>query len=219
VNDVLRTANPAEDYIGTGNACTFMAVVKVNSAPAPGTYVWDDPCLFVTENSATIALGISSSGVAFGVYTSGGPVQTSYVSLSAGYHVIQARMDGTDARVRVDGGTWQTVAATDIASDPTNLLVVGSDLTAAAAALDGDVQFLAVIDQALSNAELDALNSWALVEFGLVSAQTVTSFGLVWRAIAGASAWRRCRRWGAWRSTTRASRRAPAALSGCGMGR
>jgi len=169
VASLLRTADPAEGtYLGA-TTCTIHAVVEVRSAPAAGTYVFDDPCIIVTESSATIALGVSSSGVSFGVYTSGGPVQTAYVALSPGYHRIQARLDGTNASVRVDGGAWTSVAATDIAADPTNVLLVGADYTGAAQALDAKVLELGVSDQSFSDTELNAVDLAAVVRYGLAS--------------------------------------------------
>ena len=185
VASILRTAEPAEgNYLGATTA-TVHAVVSVRSAPTPGTYVFDDPCIIATENSATIALGVSSSGVALGIYTSGGgPVQTAYVALSAGYHVIQARLDGTNAEVRVDGGAWSSVAATDFAADPTNVLVVGADYTGAAQFLDALVLELGITSQALTDAQLDAAEAAAVTRYALgggaaagAAAATVTTSG------------------------------------------
>lgn len=167
VSNILRTGEPAEGtYIGT-TTVTIHAVVEVRSAPAPGTFVFDDPCIIATENSATIALGVSSSGVAFGIYTSGGPVQTGYVALSAGYHVIQARLDGTDASVRVDGGAWSSVGATDIASDPANVLIVGADYLGTSQFLDATVLELGVSPEALTDGQLDAVSAYATSRYGL----------------------------------------------------
>lgn len=179
VSSILRTADPAEGvYIGA-TTCTIHAVVKVRSAPAPGANVFDDPCLIVTQNSATLALGFSSSGVAFGVYTSGGPVQTAYVPLTGGYDVIQARLDGTNASVRVNGGAWSSVAATDFASDPTNVLLVGSDYTGAAQFFDALALELGIAALAFGDTSLDASRTAAVTRYALGAApQVVAGAGL-----------------------------------------
>ena len=164
---ILRTDLPAEGvYIGA-TTCTIHAVVNVRSAPAPAALVFDDPCVLVTAASATLALGVSSSGVAFGIYTSAGPVQPPRVALSAGYHVIQARLDGTNASVRVDGGAWTSVAATDFAADPTNVLIAGADYTGAAQFLDALILEVGITDQALTDAELDAAEAAAVTRYAL----------------------------------------------------
>ena len=167
VSNILRTSEPVEGtYIGP-TTCTIHAVINVRSAPAPSTEVWDDPCIVVTENSATVALGVSSDGVRFGVYQTGGQVRTAAIALSAGYHVIQARMDGVNASVRVDGGAWESVAASDFAVDPANVFIVGADYLGTTVALDALILEIGVSAEAFTDAQLDAVTSYANARYGL----------------------------------------------------
>ena len=64
--NLLTADGTGEDYIGAATV-TVHAVVWVNSAPTAATFAFEDPCIIVTQNSAIIALGVSSSGIRFGV--------------------------------------------------------------------------------------------------------------------------------------------------------
>lgn len=170
--DILRTSVPVETLLGGGSTLTCLAVVKVNSAPAPTSFGFESPCVFVTESSATIGLCVSSSGVAFGVYDSiAGWLQTAWVPLTAGaYNVVQAEADGSNLRIRVNGGAWSaSVAYTAIAADPTNVLVIGADYTGATNYLDGDVLEIGFGTRVCDATEHAAQNTYAVTRYGLAS--------------------------------------------------
>lgn len=159
VNDTLSSVNPVEDFATT--YVTVDAVVKINSAPAAGTFVWDDPCIVTVYGSAAFSLGVTTSGVSFGVYTSTGFGQTAYVPLSLGVvHSVQGRYDGTNCSVRVDGGAWVSLAITDpLVTNPGVPLLVGKDYVASTF-LDGDIYSLSVAPSAFSDGTLDTLYAY-----------------------------------------------------------
>lgn len=153
VNDVLTTESADTTYLAT-MAFTVHAVIKVLSTSAPQAYYWDEPCLLVQPSSAGIAIGISSSGAGLEVYDSGGAQQTARVALHAGYNVIQAKYDGTNAKIRANGGAWQSVAADSVYLSGSLQLQVGTDYTNSVF-LHADLFELAITDVALSDANLD----------------------------------------------------------------
>ena len=164
-NQLLTAPGVVEDYHGAAEV-TITVVAKVNSVPAPGAYTWDDPCFLVTQTGGTIALGVCSSGVSFLIYTSGGPVQTGYVAFTTGvYHVFQARMDGTNASVRVDGGAWTSAAAADIAASGGQPLLIGTDLTGTTAFIDADLLEIEIGSTAFSDVELGAVLAYAQARY------------------------------------------------------
>ena len=167
-NDLLTADLTADDYIGASSV-TVHAVVWVNSAPAPSTYAFEDPCVIVAQYSGIYGLGVSSSGVRFGVYLSTGYVETAPVALSTGaWHVIQARYDGTNVSVRVDGGAWTDAAATDPFAAGGFPALVGVDIVGTTQFLDGEILELGIHDGALSDVECDALYSYAIARYGTV---------------------------------------------------
>lgn len=168
--DILRTSVPVETLLGGASTLTALAVLKVNSAPAPTSFGFESPCIFVTESSATIGLCVSSSGVAFGIYDSiAGWLQTPWVPLTAGvYNVVQAQADGSEIKIRVNGGAWSAgVAYTSIAADPANVLIIGADYTGATNYLDGDVLEVGFSYRVCDAVELAAQNTYAIARYGL----------------------------------------------------
>jgi len=172
VSSILRTAIPVQTLLGGGSTLTCLAVVKVNSAPAPTSFGFESPCIFVTENSATIGLCVSSSGVAFGVYDDvAGWLQTAWVPLTAGaYNVVQAEADGSNLRIRVNGGAWSSpVAYTAIAADPANVLIIGADYLGTTNILDGDVLEIGFGTRVCDATEHASQNTYAVTRYGLAS--------------------------------------------------
>lgn len=175
VNDFLTLEGVDSDYL-SASAFTIHAVVKYVSLGAPQTYYWDEECLLVQPGSAGIAIGLSSSGVGLEVYDSGGAQQTARASLHSGYNVIQAKFDGTTAKIRTNGGAWQSVAADSVYLGVI-ALEIGRDYVAAAHG-NFDLFDFAITNIALSDAQLDdcrndselrlqtALNGTSLITFG-----------------------------------------------------
>jgi len=159
VNDTLSSVNLVEDFMT--DWVTVHAVVKVNSAVAPSAFLYDDPCIINVYASAAICISVTTSGVAFQVYTSTGSVQTGYVPLSLGVvHCVQARSDGTNCSIRVDGGAWTSVANVDpIVTAPGVPLLVGKDYYASNF-LDADIYTLGVAPSAFSDGTLDSLYAY-----------------------------------------------------------
>ena len=152
VNDFLTLEGVDTDYLATG-AFTIHAVVKPVSLGAPQTYYWDEECLLVQPGSAGIAIGLSSSGVGLEVYDSMGAQQTARASLHSGYNVIQAKFDGTNAKIRTNGGAWQSVAADSVYLGGV-ALEIGRDYVAAAHG-NFDLFEFAIAKVALSDSQLD----------------------------------------------------------------
>lgn len=175
VNDFLTLEGVDSDYL-SASAFTIHAVVKYVSLGAPQTYYWDEECLLVQPGSAGIAIGLSSSGVGLEVYDSGGAQQTARASLHSGYNVIQAKFDGTTAKIRTNGGAWQSVAADSVYLGSI-ALEIGRDYVAAAHG-NFDLFDFAITNIALSDAQLDdcrndselrlqtALSGTSLITFG-----------------------------------------------------
>lgn len=100
---------------------TFVLLFKANSAGAPAAngYI-EDAIVADTGGGAFFGCGFSTDGIE--VYHFGTDLGTSYdgvvVPASTGaWHRVIARYDGTDLRVRVNGGSEATLAKGNIASD------------------------------------------------------------------------------------------------------
>jgi hypothetical protein len=174
----LTADGVADDYVGP-TSVTIQAVVWVSSATAPSTYAFDDPCIVVAQYSGIFAVGVSTSGVRFGVYLSTGYVETTPVAMSTGaWHRVQARYDGANVSVRVDGGAWTDVAATDPFAASGSPLLVGVDIVGTTKFLPVYLLEIAISPSASSNPVCDAWDSYAVTRYGLsISGITVPGFG------------------------------------------
>lgn len=168
-NDLLTADLTATDYVGA-KSVTIHAVVWIDTAPAPTAFTFDNPCIVVAQFSGIIGLGVATNGVRFGVYTTGPYVETAAVACSTGaWHRVQARYNGANVSVRVDGGAWTNAAATDPFAAGASPLLVGTDIVGTTAFLDGRILELGISAAALSDAECDALDAYSVARYGLGS--------------------------------------------------
>lgn len=188
VNDLLVASGAAEDYFGV-TGWTIHAVVKCTSLVAPGGFTADQPALFsVGPGSSAVALAFDSTGVTALQYDGiGGTAETPRIAVGTStYRRIQARWTGTQIQCRVDGGAWQSVACTSqVAYSGTGEILrmgVNYDGTKflAAEVLEGGV-----FATSLSDSDLDALDAYAVVRYGLAGITALVGYGLPARARGG----------------------------------
>lgn len=172
-NDLLTADLTADDYVGA-SAMSVHAVVYIDTAAAPGTYAFDDACIVVAQYSGIFGLGVSSSGVRFGVYTTSGYYETAAVALSTGaWHRVQARYDGTNVSVRIDGGSWTNTAATDPFAAGGSPMLVGVDIVGTTTFLDGKALEVCVSTTAFSDAVMDDIDAYAVARYFTTTASVV----------------------------------------------
>lgn len=169
-NDQSKLEGTTGDYINN-NASSGWALVFLDTLDAAGANYYDDAGV-VMDNSGTAGyqVSINSSGVRFGLYD-GAYKATPYAALSTGaWQLIQWKHDGTNAKVRVNNGSWQSTAVGNIAG-----ATLGGDFFASAGwqalsnsqALDGRLAELAITDIVLTDGQFDQIRADINTYYGI----------------------------------------------------
>jgi hypothetical protein len=147
----------------SASAFSMQFIAKMSAAVASGTLA-NEASLFTDRGGGNVNVTYSTSGVRAGIAGGG---TTSYVTLATGVAAcIQVVYNGVTLKIRVNGGTWSSVASTNVPVLTGNINVCG--LSAAGAAwLTGDLAQVAIFNTTLSDATMDALYSDAHDNYGV----------------------------------------------------
>ncbi len=107
-----------------------------------------------------VSLNISADGTSGTVVSAAAAIPS-----AAGPHIVTATFNGSTARIRVNGGAWQTAAATMYATTSPRLTIGSRD--GGGDPLGGDVAQAFICSSVLSDADLsraerDARRKWAV---------------------------------------------------------
>jgi hypothetical protein len=104
------TADTLDNYIAAG-AYTASLLVRPKDPKTAAGAIYANECL-AAENGANWGIAWSASGVALFHYDGVAWRETAWVACSANsWHQVDAKFDGSDLRIRVDGGSWSSPAS------------------------------------------------------------------------------------------------------------
>lgn len=118
VNEAFNYTGGTADTVIASAAYTYVIACVPRSPAAPGGVAYDDD-IFFGDNGGVFGLGYNNnSGGAFRAFHDDGAVKTTAsVACSAdAFHTIAVRYDGTNLKIRVDGGSWTSVTAGNVAA-------------------------------------------------------------------------------------------------------
>lgn len=163
VNDKL--AGAAFSTFATSSAYSGWALINIVSigtnVAAPSLYDNDN----VWSNGAYAGLVLQSTGNVILYHFDSVQKGVSASFSTATWQLVQWKYDGTNIKIRVNGGSWSSTAAGSLADLTSNFQLSASyDGTAH---LNGDVLEVGLIDSALSDANFDNVLSYARSRYAL----------------------------------------------------
>lgn len=140
----------------SAGAYTIAILAYVNTASAPGGNIYDVASWLVdTAGNASPGIGFSTSGVTVW-HASGGVYDGPTVPQATGaWFLLQAKYDGTNLKLRINGGAWSSVAIGNVTAGLAANFKSGLSWDNVRA-IDGRVAEMITSDVALSDANLDS---------------------------------------------------------------
>jgi hypothetical protein len=163
--DDLQTSATFADLFNA-DAGTIVVLVKPTTLAAAGANTYEDPPLF-KESGINFGFHLSDGGIKGAVY-SGGWVYSAGVAAAAGsWALAQMTWNGTNMRVRKNGGAWDSVACGNVDSGALTGTMYMGRTYGAGAWLDAGVLEVLTSDTVLADADLDDVRSYASSRYGI----------------------------------------------------
>lgn len=143
--------------------CLFYADAAFADGGAASYY--NNPSFFAHQINGYLGLGFSTSGVRFGSFdtTSGSFNSIAVACATGGWHLAQARWNSTTLEVRVDGGSWSTLAKAVTLNTDGIRVGVSYNVTNF---FDGKILELMTAQSRLSDANFDSIRSYMNARYG-----------------------------------------------------
>ncbi len=163
-NDLLASTVQTSDLFSAG-AGSFWCLFYADTAPAPGGADYDNGNFLTNDTTAEIDIGFTSAGFSANVY--GGAHTRIDVACSTGaWHLGQVRWDGANLEVRVDGGSWSSVAFGGWVPVVPEIIKVGRGYSGAPW-FDGRIAEMATAASALSTGDFDNVRAYCADRYGV----------------------------------------------------
>lgn len=150
-------------FSGTGSA-VFLFNADGPLPVASGTDYADGNLLTDPTNAET-TFGITSAGFGACIY-SGAYVRLNTACSSGSWHLGQAKWDGVNLKVRVDGGSWSSTACGSWSMVGPGPVRVGLSY-GAPIYFDGKLLEVMLADSALSDSDFNSIKSYINIRYGL----------------------------------------------------
>lgn len=164
-NDELDAEGTANTYF---NAQTLSGWILFN-ADAVNTNnatTYENDCLITTRPSAYFTVFLKSTGeIGIRFVPTAESIVTSTFTIGA-WQLVQWKYDGATIRIRVNGGAWQSAAATGNFGDLANTLHFGTNYSVSAI-FDGKILEIGLTDIVLSDGTFDNILSGCRVDYAL----------------------------------------------------
>ena len=166
--NLLTTGLAGSSFFGA-SALSFWALVQADSVPSdPGVGSrWQGSGLIGDSGATYLQVTLTTAGATLGLTSSGAYDEVTTACSTGTPHLVQAKFDGTDLKVRVDSGAWQSVAATNgpgaTIDDLSSTIRVGLQL----AYFDGSMWELAFANAVLADATFEQLRGYVNARYGL----------------------------------------------------
>lgn len=148
----LRDATDLLDVYLSSTAYTVSVLIKPVTAPSAGANPYNNASVF-GENQGNFGLEYSDAGIELFHYS--GSYKTVAVALPTGsWALVDAKYDGTDIKIRVNGGAWTSLAAGSLTIAGSSQVRVGRNFSTVY--LDASIMELLVSDTEISDADLDS---------------------------------------------------------------
>jgi hypothetical protein len=157
-------AGSIDDFYNAA-AYSGWALVYADAITTDSTTPYDNDAIVSTQGASFAGVYLRSSGLA-GIYhydTGWTKVETAFTT--GAWHLVQWKYDGVNLKIRVDSGSWASVAAGSI-NTVTNRFVFGENWNAGAH-FNGKLLEFATIDSALSDATFDDIITYVNDEYAL----------------------------------------------------
>lgn len=163
----LVTAITADNYFSAGGG-TIDIVVEMDVLAASAANAYDEPALWGKTGAGHFLVSVSANGVrASNLDASFVRTTTGYVAISTGTkYCVQAKWNGTNLMIRVNGGAWASVASGPAGFLSANTCDVGVNYDGTKL-VNGRIARILTYSSALSDATLDALYASARASFGV----------------------------------------------------
>lgn len=173
-SQVLGAAAAGANYIGnyiSATAYSYTVLFYADTATADtGGDAYLQPCIIGDMDfGGDFGLAFSSVGVRAWHKDSGGGYGGVTLACSTGaWHAVQVVYDGTNLKVRLDGGSWSTLAKSNVASAPLTAirLRLGANYSAGKF-FDGRVPHFSISNTAISDANLLGVLYYLKNKFGV----------------------------------------------------
>lgn len=164
VNDSLTSPLNTTNFF-SGPAWTIVALINADTAVAPGAQPYQEPAILSDVAAGRIGLGFSTAGATAFHYNGSTWSKATAACATGAWHLVQARYNGTNIEVRVDGGAWTQTSAPNASVGAVALrLGVNWDVSKA---FDGRVAEVMTANVALTNAECDQIRAYVNGRYGL----------------------------------------------------
>lgn len=165
----LLTTGLAGSSLFAASALSFWALIDADTVPAdPGVgNRWQGSALIGDSGATYLQVTLTAAGVTLGLTSSGAYDEVTTTCSTGTPHLVQAKFDGTDLKVRIDSGAWQSVAATNgpgaTIDDLTNTIRVGLQV----AYFDGKLWELGLANAVLSDAAFEQIRVYVNARYAL----------------------------------------------------
>lgn len=168
VTNVLTTGLAGTSFFGV-SAMAGWALVRADSVVAdPGAGSrWQGNAILGDSGATYLQVTMTAAGATLYLTASGFGDEVTAACGTGAPHLIQWKFDGTNLKIRVDSGAWQSVAATGgpgaTIDDLSNNIRVGLQ----SADFDGRIWDLALTNVVLSDADFDNVKSYVNSRYAL----------------------------------------------------
>lgn len=170
VDDEIGTATgPARQmtFFLTTTSGTIICLFNADTADADDPITtWANPSLCGMEaGGGGVTLAYSSAGARAGIFTGGAWVNLSVAASTGSWHVAMMKWGGGTMYLRVDSGSWSSIAAGAI-TDLASYMISGINQSGAVF-YDGSVAEIMMSQNALSDSECDGIKAYMNARYGL----------------------------------------------------
>lgn len=166
--DILTTGLAGSSFFGA-SALSGWALVRADTViadPGAGSR-WTGNAIWGDSGATYLQLTMTAAGASLYLTNSGFGDEVTAACGTGAPHLIQYKFDGTDLKIRVDSGSWQTQAASagpgSTIDDLTNNIRFGYQTNA----FDGRMWDLGLINSVLSDATFDNIKSYVNTRYAL----------------------------------------------------
>lgn len=160
---------PVGDFLGA-SAKTFVAALSIVGADANQANVYQNDAVFEDAGGyvGLMVSNVDASTVRLHAYNYDGNANAATADVAKStWFVVAYKHDGTDVKIKVNGGLWTSVAsgATNGWSPTTVTLMLGSNYQTSR--LEFDLAHAAFYNAAVSDSDVDDVMTWMASEIGI----------------------------------------------------
>lgn len=164
-NDLLTASVTSENIISATAWSSFVLFIA-DTAAADSALMYTLPQLYAAQSFEIYGIAFSTAGVSLWQHDGSARQRVDIACATGGYHLAQAKWDGSLLKLRLDSGAWSETACTGFSgllSSTTPQLGSG----ASAAFFDGRIAEAGFAQTALSDATFDQILTYVNARYAL----------------------------------------------------